>query len=535
MPPVAFCTVGDHATWTVCDSSASLDSRAADIVSRLSLEDKISSLDTGTPALSSVGLPGYQWWSEATHGVSGPGTSWSSSLPGASNTALPITTSCSFNRSLWWATGNHIAREARAFRNAGQGAATYWTPVINIVRDPRWGRNIESAGEDPFVSGAYAANFVEGFEHSVETSYPLQASACCKHFVANELDAWNGTDRYHVDVFVPQQDLVDSYLPSFQTCVEQGKVSGIMCSYNAVNGVPSCANDWLLGDLLRDSWGFDGYVTSDCDADSDVFNSHHYTKTASEAVAKILRAGTDVDCGGFMGDHAAAALADGNITVDDIDTVLKRLFRVRIRLGYFETRAGPLDKIGNDVVCNDYSRELARDGVRQSTVLVKNLGGALPLKSQSFKSPVVIGPNLDVTNMVEYYGGRPCDLKYNTPLDAIQQFLPNATSVKGLPNVGSDDLSGIPAAVKAAAAADVIFLSIGSNLDLESEGHDRVVIDFSIGQKVRFFKNSNTHTHTRTWHFGGGGGGGWRLEACKVWNHTRKEPTNNDTSPPLFY
>jgi len=199
--------------------------------------------------------------------------SYSSKLPAASNTALPITTSCSFNRSLWTKTGNQIAREGRAFFNNNQAYQTFWTPVINIVRDPRWGRNIESAGEDPFVSGQYAANFVQGFEHATEVSYPLQASACCKHFVANELDGWNGTDRNHIDVFVPQQDLVDSYLPSFQACVEEGKVSGIMCSYNAVNGVPSCANDWLLGTLLRESWQFDGYVTSDCDADDDVFNS----------------------------------------------------------------------------------------------------------------------------------------------------------------------------------------------------------------------------------------------------------------------
>ena len=123
--------------------------------------------------------------------------------------------------------------------NSNLAGSTFWTPVINIVRDPRWGRNIESAGEDPFTSGQYAINFITGFEHANETPYPLQASTCCKHFVANELDGWNGTDRNHIDSYVPQQDLVDSYLPSFQTCVEQGQVAGVMCSYNAVNGVPS--------------------------------------------------------------------------------------------------------------------------------------------------------------------------------------------------------------------------------------------------------------------------------------------------------
>ena len=173
-----------------------------------------------------------------------------------------------------------------------------------------------------------------GFQTAKETLYPLQAAACCKHFVANELDGWNGTDRNHIDSYVPQQDLVDSYLPSFQTCVEQGKVAGIMCSYNAVNGVPSCANSWLLGDLLRGAWEFDGYVTSDCDADNDVFYSHHYTPTPSDAVRVIVAAGTDVDCGGFMGKNTAAALADGNVTEAQLDVLLKRLFRMRIRLGH---------------------------------------------------------------------------------------------------------------------------------------------------------------------------------------------------------
>jgi hypothetical protein len=257
-PPAYWCGQGGRANWTICDAAADINARAADLVSRLSLADKYLALGTATPLLPSVGLPAYQWWSEATHGIGGPGVHNGGNLTGSINTALPITTSCSFNRTMWTKTGNQIAREGRAFRNRGLAGSTFWTPVINIVRDPRWGRNIESAGEDPFLSGQYAANFIQGFEHATEVTYPLQASACCKHFVANELEATNGSTRHNIDVFVPQQDLVDSYLPSFQTCVEEGKASGIMCSYNAVNGVPSCANDWLLGTLLRDAWAFDG-------------------------------------------------------------------------------------------------------------------------------------------------------------------------------------------------------------------------------------------------------------------------------------
>ena len=365
----------------------------------------------------------------------------------------------------------------------------------------------------PFLSGQYAANFIQGFEHAKEAPYPLQASTCCKHFVANELvrwaaplptdclaatlltplpaspthteihwqEHWNGTDRNHVDVFVPQQDLVDSYLPSFQTCVEEGKASGVMCSYNAVNGVPSCANDWLLKTLLRQEWSFDGYVTSDCDADKDVFFSHHYTNSPEQAVRAILRASTDVDCGYFMTEHAPAALANNNITLDDIDAALTRLFRVRLRLGHFELRT-PLDAIGAADVCTDAGRELARDGARQSIVLAKNLGGLLPLSAAAYASAVMIGPNLNLTDTITYYGSQPCPNQTAVPFDALRQHIPSATALLGVPSVGSTDQSGIPAAAAAAGAADLVFLSIGSNRDLETEGHDRTSIAFSDAQ-----------------------------------------------------
>jgi len=164
--------------------------------------------------------------------------------------------------------------------------------------------------------------------------------------------------------------------------------------------VPSCASNWLLKTLLRDSWEFDGYVTSDCDADHDVFFSHHYTNTTSEAVAAILRAGTDVDCGKFMKLYAPAALADGSITDADIDTVLARLYKVRIRLGSFDP-PGVLQTIGLDQVCSPYARELARDGVRQSVVILKNDKATLPLDATKFATAVVIGPNFNVSDTVK--------------------------------------------------------------------------------------------------------------------------------------
>jgi hypothetical protein len=248
-----------------------------------------------------------------------------------------------------------------------------------------------------------------------------------------------------------------------------------------VNGVPSCASDWLLGTVLRGAWEFDGYVTSDCDADNDVFFSHHYGNTPSDAVRMIVHAGTDVDCGGFMGKYTAGALADGNVTEAQLDVLLRRLFRVRLRLGHFDP-PGALQMISTDDICSPYALELARDGARQSIVLAKN-DGTLPLKDAgSYKNVVVIGPLIDQTDTIGYYGSKPCFANYTPPLAAITQHIPGAVGIKGVPSVGSADQSGIAAAAAAAAAADLVILQIGSDLSLEAEGHDRLVIAFSDAQ-----------------------------------------------------
>ena len=272
------------------------------------------------------------------------------------------------------------------------------------MRDPRWGRNLECAGEDPFTSGEYAREFVQGLQTASETPYPLQASACCKHFVANEYE----DARTTVDTFVPQQDLVDTYLVPFQVCVEEGKASGMMCSYNSVNGQPSCANTWLLKTLLRESWDFQGYVTSDCDAEGDGA-MHSAYPNPDDAVRAILSAGTDLDCGGFMGSHVAHALNVSAVTLAALDAVMLRMFKVRLRLGHFSP-PGVLQTIPLSDVCSPYALELARDGVRQSVVLVKNSGGALPLNASAFSSALVVGPNYKLIDTLGYYSGPfPCN------------------------------------------------------------------------------------------------------------------------------
>lgn len=226
----------------------------------------------------------------------------------------------------------------------------------------------------------------------------------------NSVEVGQQADRQHVDSAVSMQDLVDSYMVPFQKCVEEGKVTSLMCSYNAVNGVPSCASDWLLTTVARGEWGFDGYITSDCDADSDVFNSHHFTDTAEESVEAVLKAGTDVDCGGFVQDNAQSALDKGLITEDDIDARLYYLWRIRLRMGLFDP-PGPLNDIEKEkTVCTDYSVALARDGLVQSAVLLKNADDLLPLSAPAVPSLAVVGPLSVVSVNEAYYGpDTPCD------------------------------------------------------------------------------------------------------------------------------
>ena len=205
-----------------CDYKLPIDERVADMVDRMNISEKIATLDTSAPAIESLGLNSYNWWSEATHGISHFHVNNSGSTPWSTNFAFPITTSMSFNRSLWRATGAAIAREARAFMNAGHGYSTFWAPVINLAREPRWGRNLESAGEDPYLAGEYSVSFVTGLQHLPEDDRYLAASACCKHYVANSLEDSRTVNihhtRYSADPNITMQDLVDSYMAPFQAC-----------------------------------------------------------------------------------------------------------------------------------------------------------------------------------------------------------------------------------------------------------------------------------------------------------------------------
>jgi beta-glucosidase-like glycosyl hydrolase len=467
-----------------CDTSLPIDTRVADMLSRMKMAEKLPVLDTNGPAIESLGLDGYNWWEEASTGVSaGDHTT---------KFAFPITTGMSFNRTLWQLTGRQIGHEARSLMNAGKAGSSFWAPVINLAREPRWGRNIEVPGEDPYLVGEYAEWFVKGMEQAPEDEGHIQASACCKHYAANSMEHTTEGGQTHTrhdfSATISQQDLVDSYLLPFQACVEKGRVSGLMCSYNAINGVPSCASPWLLDEVARGDWGFDGYITSDCDADADVYRAHHYKNWSKEqVVAGVLKAGTDVDCTSFVGANGQSALDKGLIDEKLIDARLANLFKVRMRLGHFDAK-GPLQNFPMTDVCSSYATSLAANGVVQSATLMKNVNGSLPLDPSSVKQVAVVGPtaNLSKTSHqdVTYYGPHaPCGGNYWTLADAVTQHShATANVVLGVPTVLSTNTSAISAAVAAAKEADEVIIAVGTDLTWAHEEHDAQNITFSAAQ-----------------------------------------------------
>eukprot|EP00658_Telonema_sp_P-2_P054924 TRINITY_DN43684_c0_g1_i3.p1 TRINITY_DN43684_c0_g1~~TRINITY_DN43684_c0_g1_i3.p1 ORF type:complete len:513 (+),score=82.49 TRINITY_DN43684_c0_g1_i3:35-1573(+) len=461
-----------------CDPSASIEDRVNDMIARMTLPEKIQGMMIHTGEVKGLGLPSYNWWEEATHGVSplgdGDGT----------NFAYPITTGAAFNRTLWRATGRQIGREARAYMNVGKMGSTFWAPVVNLARDGRWGRNIETPGEDPYLSGEYGAAFVAGMEHDPDDEAHILASACCKHYVGNSVEmstvdgmTWN---RFEFNAAITQQDLVDSYMLPFQSCVEKGQVSGLMCSLNAVNGVPACADDWLIKEVARRDWGFEGYVSTDCNGypQSYLYHNETFAATPEEGVRDMLRAGVDIDCAGNSADVnlANSALQHGVIEMDDIDSALRHSLTVRMRLSHFDP-PGPLDQISTDEVCSGYAVGLARQGAAQGMVLLKNAASTLPLDAT--KSVAVIGPNANLSQAISgYYGARsPCHAKpggqFPNIVDAISYLSRgHVTTAMGVSSVTSANLSQIRAAVAVAQSADVAVLVVGTDLTVAHEGLD---------------------------------------------------------------
>ncbi len=397
--------------------------RAADLVSRLTLEEKVLQMQSTAPAIPRLGVPAYNWWNEALHGVA---QGRATVFPQA------IGLAATWDTDLMHRVADVISTEARAKYNDARtrpaptgpetlmvlpgrtAGLTYWSPNVNIFRDPRWGRGQETYGEDPYLTGRMAVAFVSGMQGD-DPRY-LKVVSTPKHYAVH---SGPEPDRHGFDAKVSENDLVSTYLPAFRAAVVEGKAGSVMCVYNAVNGTPGCASTDLLQKRLRDEWGFDGYVVSDCGAVSDVLRGHKYASTLGGAAVATVKAGTDLTCG-----TEYATLVDelkaGHIAEAEIDRSLQRLFVARMRLGMFDPpERVPYSRIAISENDSSPHRDLAREAERKAIVLLKNEGGLLPLAA-SVRRIAVIGPSADdpVALLGNYNG---ISSKQVTPLEGIER------------------------------------------------------------------------------------------------------------------
>jgi len=472
------CTSSPSMNLPFCNISLPVSVRVQDLISRLSISDKINQFSKWGYAseIKSLKLPGYYWWSEALHGIAeSPGIIFKHPTPYATSFPQIIGMGATFDIPLVYKMAETISTEARAFANAGHGGLTFWAPTMNIFRDPRWGRGQETPGEDPFTTSQYVEAFVTGMQGGQDPNY-LKVSACCKHYAAYSLEDSDGIDRFHFNGIVTDQDWADTYLPAFQTCVERGKASAIMCAYNANNGIPSCADPHLLTDILKTQWGFEGYITGDCGAVKWIMQAHNYTNTTQDTCAVALNAGVDMDCGTFLISYLTDALGNKTLTEADLDDHLTNLFTVQMRLGYYDPpNMQPYRQISHSAINTQDAQQLALRAARESIVLLKNENMALPFSRTKIKSIALIGPNAAATTTMlgNYYGPPPYMI---SPLMGLEEYA-SVQYQKGC-DIASSDTSKFTAAINAAKEADATVLVMGLDQTQEAEWLDRVTIDF---------------------------------------------------------
>ncbi len=412
-------TTPPTATPIYLDPSAPLEQRVNDLVSRMTLEEKVSQMQDVAPAIPRLQLPAYNWWNEGLHGVARSG--FATVFPQA------IGLGATWDTGLLHSLADVISTEARAkyndaiaHNNTGRYyGLTFWSPNINIFRDPRWGRGQETYGEDPFLTARLGVAFVTGLQG--DDPHYLKTVSTPKHYAVH---SGPETLRHRFDVPVSLHDLYDTYTPAFRATIVDGHADSVMCAYNSILDQPACANDFLFG-LLRHQWGFRGYVVSDCWAISDLYQGHDYVLSLAQASALAVKAGTDLSCGPEF-QSLDYAVQDRLLSMQDVDRAVRRLFEARFRLGMFDPPANvPWSKLTLADVDIAANRQLALRAAQESIVLLKNDRNTLPLKS-SVKSIAVIGPTADSLDvLLGNYNGTPS--KYTTILAGIKTRFPNAT------------------------------------------------------------------------------------------------------------
>ncbi|WP_125721342.1 glycoside hydrolase family 3 protein [Flavobacterium ustbae] len=401
------------------------EERVENLVSQLTLEEKVAQMLNAAPAIPRLGIPAYDWWNETLHGVA---------RTPFKTTVFPqaIAMAATFDKNSLFKMADYSALEGRAIYNKAVElkrtnerylGLTYWTPNINIFRDPRWGRGQETYGEDPYLTAVLGDAFVKGLQGD-DPKY-LKAAACAKHYAVH-----SGPEslRHTFDVDVSSYELWDTYLPAFKKLVTESNVAGVMCAYNAFRTQPCCASDILMNDILRKEWKFSGYVTSDCWAIDDFFKNHKTHPDAESASADAVYHGTDIDCGTDAYKSLVSAVKNGKISEEQIDISVKRLFMIRFRLGMFDpVSAVKYAQTPSSVLECDEHQKHALKMARQSIVLLKNEQNTLPL-SKKLKKIVVLGLNAENSiSILGNYNGNPS--KLTTVLDGIREKVSPTTEV----------------------------------------------------------------------------------------------------------
>lgn len=464
----------------------SVTERVNDLVSRLTLDEKVNQMLNSTPAIERLGIPPYDWWNECLHGVART-TYHTTSYPQA------IGMAATFDVNAMKTMGDYTSDEGRAIHNESlrkhdyrrYTGLTYWTPNINIFRDPRWGRGQETYGEDPFLTASIAKAFVAGLQGH-DPKY-LKAAACAKHYA---IHSGPESSRHTFDVNVSQHDLWDTYLPAFKALIVDAKVAGVMCAYNAYAGQPCCGSDKLMVDILRNQWHFTGYVTSDCGAIDDFYQTHKLLPDAESSATDAVLHGTDVECGNHTYKTLIQAVKDGKLTEKNIDVSLKRLFTIRMRLGMFDPVS--MVKYAQIPISNlesqphkDHALKMAREAI----VLLRNarLGqqenNILPI-SKNIKHIAVLGPNADNANtQLGNYNGQPSVV--TTVLQGIKDKLKNAdvfySRATDFVSTKPQDFSKLIDSIK---NADVIIYVGGISPRLEGEEMKVTTPGFSGGDRT---------------------------------------------------
>lgn len=445
--------------------------KAIELVGKMTIEEAASQLRFDAPAIERLGIPEYNWWNEGLHGVARAGTA--TSFPQA------IGLAAAFDEQLLYEVADCISTEARAKYNEAvkhedrdiYKGLTLWSPNVNIFRDPRWGRGHETYGEDPKLTATLGTAFVKGLQGDGEY---LKTAACAKHFAVH-----SGPEglRHHFDAKVSKKEMWETYLPAFEACVKEGNVEAVMGAYNRTNGEPCCAHEYLMDEVLRGQWGFEGHYVSDCWAVRDFHENHKVTQGPQESVKLALERGCDVNCGCTY-QHIMAAYEAGKIKEDVIRRSAVRLFTTRFLLGMFEEET-PYDKISYEKVeCKEHL-ELALKATKESVVLLKN-NGILPLKKDTIKTIGVIGPNADSRKALigNYHG---TSSRYITVLQGIQNYLEEDVRVmysqgchlfldREEPLAREDDR--LSEAKTVAKHSDVVIVCVGLDESLEGEEGD---------------------------------------------------------------